>query len=137
MRNPLPRWYWLLYLILVLGVGYGHLIRKLVNDSGGFSSRYTPPLVATLIVLAVLARARGVALWRPWPWKALCLVLALVSSLALAFAASLAMSSVHRPALLLLALVGLLLPAVQQTYLYAFRSPRIWERDRKEGASGP
>ena len=52
-RSIAVRVMWYAYAGLMLIAGYGRLIERIAIDSGGFWSRFGPPLMATVVALAV------------------------------------------------------------------------------------
>lgn len=123
-------WYWRLYAALLLSAGFGQMLHKLLTDTGGFSSRYGAAIVAIVLVIMMIARSKEIALGKPWPWQVFLFGLGLTCFTALGFAIYLLLIGVFLPAALLGLAILLLLPALQQLYLYAFRSPAIWSRDK-------
>ncbi|MEQ9006410.1 MAG: hypothetical protein RLP12_00895 [Ekhidna sp.] len=126
MRILQVKWYWLSYFVLILVVGYGQMLRKILTDTGGFSSRYSAALVATGIVFILIAKARGIPLWRAWLWKVVFILLTLLCILGLVFSIYLAVIGVYFSAVLLICGAILLAPALLQIYMYSYRSPEIW-----------
>lgn len=118
--------YWKSYLVLLLLLGYGQLLRKLITDTGGPASRYSAAIVATLIVCALIAKSRNMALGSNLIWKAVFSILTLSCALAMLFALYLGISGVYLSAGLLMLAGLVLIPALQQLYLYSFKSPDIW-----------
>ena len=125
------KWYWLLYCGLILAAGYGQMLRKLLTDTGGFSSRYSAALVATGIVLVLIAKFRGTALWRAWLWKAVFVLLTFTCLSGILFAAYLLTAGAYYSAALLVIAAILLAPALHQIYNYSYASPEIWESARR------
>ena len=124
------KWYWLLYCALILAAGYGQMLRKLLTDTGGFSSRYSAALVATGIVLVLIAKFRGTALWHAWLWRMVFILLTLTCLLGILFAAYLLTVEAYFSAALLVLAAILLAPALHQIYKYSYASPEIWESAR-------
>lgn len=120
------KWYWRLYLLLLLLAGYGQMLRKIITDTGGFSSRYSAAIVATLLVMALLAKFRGLPTLKRWFWQTLTIVLGLACAVGGLFVVYLILIGVYYSAGLLTLAVLLLLPAAQQVYRYAFKSPSVW-----------
>jgi hypothetical protein len=50
-----------LYFVLLLALGYGQLLRKVVTDTGGFSSKYGAAIIATILVFAPIGKSRELA----------------------------------------------------------------------------
>lgn len=120
------KWYWQVYAGLILSTGYGQMLRKLLTDTGGFSSRYGAATVATILVVILIAKARHAPLWRAWPWQVFFALLCLGGLVAGGFGVYLSFKGVYLTALLLGLTLLLLLPAYHPVYVYAFRSPGIW-----------
>lgn len=102
------------------------MARKILTDTGGFSSRYSAAIIATLVVLALIAKARGIPLWKSWPWQVLYILLAITCILGVLFSVYLTVTGVYISAALLLSGAILLVPALQQLYQYSYRSPELW-----------
>ncbi len=130
MSNARLQWYWYGYFVLLLSAGLVQMLRKILTDTGGFPSRYSAIIVAVWLIAALCAKARGIRLWKAWPWQALYYVLATMICVGLLYAAYLLLSGVIPSAALLLAAIALLLPATQQLRHYAFRSPDIWRETK-------
>lgn len=120
------KWYWKLYLLLLLLAGYGQMLRKILTDTGGFSSRYSAAIVATLLVVSLVAKLRELPILKRWLWQVLSIVLGLACVLGGLFVVYLTLIGVYYSAGLLTLAVLLLLPATGQIYQYAYKSPLIW-----------
>ncbi|PCI77452.1 MAG: hypothetical protein COB20_08060 [SAR86 cluster bacterium] len=120
------KWYWQLYSLLLLLLGFGQMIRKLISDTGGFSSRYAAALVAVIIVLALVAKSKELHLGKVWMWKSLFLILGIGSVAMALFGFYLGFTGVYFPASLLCGAAIVLMPALQELYVYSYESPDIW-----------
>lgn len=120
------KWYWKVYLLLLLLLGYGQMLRKILSDTGGFSSRYGAAIVVTIIIFVLMAKLRRVALGKLWMWKTLFVALAIGCAVMALFSVYLGIAGVFLPAGLLIAGAVLLLPALRELFLYSYRSPSIW-----------
>jgi hypothetical protein len=119
------KWYLKLYLVLLLALGYCQLLRKVVTDTGGFSSKYGVAIIATMLDFALDAESRELAVRRIWMWKTLFVVLAIASVTILVFGAYLGFSSYYLSASPLCVGAIVLFPALQELYAHAQRSPNI------------
>lgn len=115
-----------MYLVLLIALGYGQLLRKVITDTGGASSRYSAAIIATILVLALIAKSRELALGKVWMWKVLFFILAIAGVIMPLFAVYLGFSGVYYSAGLLCAATVVLIPALQELYAYSYKSPGIW-----------
>ena len=120
------KWYWKAYFVLILALGYGQLARKILTDTGGFSSRYAAAIIATLLVCVLIARFKNQAIGKRWLWIGVFSALSLGATLMLLFGIYLLVTGVMFSAALLLIGALVLLPALQQLYEYGFRSDKLW-----------
>ncbi len=126
--TPTRRAFWSLYLLSVLGLGFGRTAEKVVHDSGGLLSRYGPLLGAIVIAVGVVAYLSSRPVGRAWVWKGVFILtvvgvaglLALEAILLRLYAPS---ARIHA---MTLAAAVLLAPAIAALHRYAFRSPAIW-----------
>jgi hypothetical protein len=122
----LIKWYLKLYLVLLLALGYSQLLRKIVIDTDGFPSKYGAVIIATILVFALIAKSRELAVGKIWMWKTLFVVLAIASVIMLMFGVYLGFSGVCLSARLLCVWAIVLFPALQELYAHSYRSPNIW-----------
>lgn len=121
------RWYWQLYIFLILGGSLLQMLRKILTDTGGPSSRYGALIVALVIIVMMVAHWQQRALGKAWMWKILFGVLSLGAVVMLFFAIYLLITGVlFAGGLLLSGAIGLL-PALYQLYHYAFRADTVWQ----------
>ena len=124
---------WLMYAAIILAIGWAYTARKIINDTGGLSSRAWPPLAATVIAVGLVASLRGVAAGPRAFWIAV-LWVSVAASAALAIFGLALMAREHgagilwSAAIVLAALVPV--PAQVKLFRYAHRSPGIWNRPR-------
>ena len=102
------------------------MLRKLLTGTGGFSSRYSAAIVATGIVLALVAKSRGTPLGKKWLWKIVFMLLTFTCISGVLFALYLAAAGVYFSAAVLIVGAGLLTPAIHQLHEYSYKSPDIW-----------
>ena len=120
------KWFWQAYCGLILFLGYGQLARKLLSDTGGFSSRYSGAIIVTILVVMLIAQSNGRAIAKKWVWQGLFVVLSATAGISFAFALYLGATGVWVSAgLLLVAALGML-PALLKLYQYSFKSPQLW-----------
>jgi len=122
------KWYWQVYCGLIFVLGYGQMLRKILTDTGGFSSRYLAAIIVTLIIVMLVAQSKDKALGRSWFWQTLFIILALTAITSLLFAIYLAINSVWISTGLLLTAAVALTPALVQLYSYGFKSQSLWEQ---------
>jgi hypothetical protein len=115
-----------LYLVLLLALGYSQLLRKIVIDTDGFPSKYGAAIIATILVFALIAKSRELAVGKIWMWKTLFVVLAIASVIMLMFGVYLGFSGVCLSARLLCVWAIVLFPALQELHAHSYRSPNIW-----------
>lgn len=121
-------WIWWLYMALLVAAGYGRMIERVAKDSGGFWSQCGPPIGATIVCIAIFAWLKNKAVAHVWLWRALQFCIGLAQSAAIVFAAYLAANSNYTPAIQLLAISLMLVPALYVLQICSYRSPDIWSR---------
>ena len=122
---------WSIYIGLLLLLGFGRMVLKIVTETGGFGSRYGPALAATIIALGVFGAVFQRPIARNWVWKAIFWLVAITSVGMLALVMYLLFSvgsGSYKPAGLLLIILLVLLPAQWQLFGYAYRSSPLWDR---------
>lgn len=121
------KWYWQLYFLLLLVLGYGQMLRKIISDTGGFSSRYAGAIVVTVIVLGLIAKSRELALGKSWMWKTLFVALVISSAAMAMFGLFLGVTGVYLSAAYLCLGAVVLVPAMRELHVYSYRSPDTWD----------
>ena len=124
-----PSWIYWVYFALVMLPALAHMIRKLLTDTGGFSSRYFGLIFTVILVSGAIGYLRRRPLLRRWVW-------ALVFWLSMAISLFLALLCIYLlvtegPAIsrLCTAIAGgllLIIPAQIMLFRYAYRSEDIW-----------
>ena len=131
------KYLWFIYAGLLLVLGFGRMVQKIVTETGGFGSRYGPVLVAMVIALGVI----GYVFHRPiawnWVWKGVFWLVAIaivgmgVVAVYLLFSVG---SGSYNVVGLLVGLLVILLPGQRQLFGYAYRSPSLWRISDKAHA---
>ena len=120
------RWFAPLYGGVVIAIGVGQMMRKMMTDTGGFGSRYALVLFGAIVTVGLVARSYGRGFGSPWLWRAVFLVLILVLLALLGFGVTMAMGGSWPTAGLCLGGAVLLAPAGAGIGDYAFASPGLW-----------
>ena len=120
------RWVAPIYGGLIIAIGLGQMMRKVLTDTGGFGSRYTIVLLGGLITTALVARSRERGLGSPWLWRVLFGFLSLILVALLGFGATLAVGRSWPTAGLCLGGAALLTPGWAGLWDYGFESPDLW-----------
>ena len=127
------KYIWSIYVGLLLVLGLGRMVQKIITETGGFGSRYGPVILAIIIALGVLGYVFQRPIARNWVWKVVfwLLVIAGVGMLVLAVYLLLSVGrGSYDVAGLLLGLLVVLLPGQWQLFGYAYRSSPLWGRAR-------
>lgn len=122
---------WLLYMGLLLVLGLGRMVQKLITESGGFGSRYGPVLAAVLIIIGVFGAVFQRPIARQWFWKGVFWLLGIVSVGLFAMVVYLLFavgSGSFNVAGLLVGILVVLMPAQWQLFVYTYRSSSLWNR---------
>ena len=114
------RWVAPLYGGVIVALGLGQMIRKVVSDTGGFGSRYALVLLGAVVTIGLVARSRGIRLGSPWLWRVVLLVALVGLGVMLAVEGSRVMAG------LCLGGAALLAPGWAGLWDYGFRSPALW-----------
>lgn len=117
---------WFTYLSLLVLAGAARLVQKVMADSGGFASRYTPLLIAAVLVVGVLGHIYQKPLGRAWFWQLLFWLSVTVSTSAIAFSFYLALIAGPFDLVFILMLFTLALIRAQWRVWQYFRSKSIW-----------
>ena len=120
------RWVAPLYGGVIVALGLGQTIRKVVGDTGGFGSRYALVLLGAVLTTALVARSRGIGLGSPWLWRVVLLVLTLILVALVGLGVMLAAEGSRVMAGLCLGGAALLAPGWAGLWDYGFRSPALW-----------
>ncbi len=116
---------WGIYILVILALGLGRTIEKVVRDSGGLPSRYGPALGATVIAIGVAGYALSKPVGRRWLWRVV-LVLAFLGMLALFALECIVLLTDDAPwriHAMIIAGSVLLIPAQIALYRYVMRWP--------------
>ena len=73
------KYLWSIYVSLLLILGIGRMVQKIITETGGFGSRYGPLLLAAIVALGVLGYVFQRPIARHWVWKGVFWLLAVVS----------------------------------------------------------
>ena len=118
---------WYAYCVLLLLLGYGRLLERILIESGGVWSRYGPPLAATIVCAGIVAWLRDKPLAFRWLWRIAHLLL-IAALLALGIYGGILLSiRTTTGAVSLLVTAIALLPAGVALYRYAWKSPATWD----------
>ena len=123
------KYVWSIYIGLLLILGFGRMVQKIITETGGFGSRYGPAIAATIIAIGVFGYVFQRQIARNWFWKAVFWLLAIASAGLLAFVVCLlfsAGSGSYRSVGLIIVVLLVLSPAQRQLFGYAYRSPQLW-----------
>lgn len=126
--SPGRLWWWA-YAVLTAVLGYGHLVRKIITDTGGFQSRLWPPVVMSVVAVGLIGAIRGVPLLRRRVWILLFWALAVGSAAGVIFGTYfLLIQGVRSWGIgIIFMMVAYAVPAEVLLYRYVFRRPEIWE----------
>ena len=125
------KWYWQIYCALLLFFGYGQMMRKILTDTGGFSSRYSAAIIATVVVIMLIAQAKQRGVGKVWIWQSLFYLLSATAVISLLFAIYLAATAVWLAAGLLFVGAVALTPTLHQLYQYSFKSSQLWQASQQ------
>lgn len=117
-----------LYITLLVALAVARLVQKVAADTGGLASRYLPLAVAVVLAIGVWAAMGNTPLLRRWLWRLWCWLLASVALCALVWAGYLLFTGALAPALIVVALVLLISPALLLLWRYSGRSNPLWQR---------
>jgi hypothetical protein len=128
---------WTVYIGLLLLIGLGRMLERILADRGGFASRYLPALAAGIICTGIYgALSRKRILW-PCLWQLVFWISVVASVLLVGFAVFLLVQNGRTP-LFVFALIGaaiaLPIPAQIKIREYAFKSADIWHRPAAQPA---
>ena len=130
---------WSIYAGLLLVLGFGRMVQKIITDTGGIGSRYGPVLVAMIIALGVLGYVFQRPIARNWVWKGVFWLLA-IASVGMGGVAVYLLFSVgpgsYNVVGLLMGLLVVLLPGQWQLFGYAYRSSSLWSMASEPRVSG-
>ena len=120
---------WWLYAGVLVAVGLGRMTERIARESGGFESRYGPPIGATILAISVCCAARRKPAGRARMWGVVLLATytCTVGLLALEFLL-LRNGAPMRIHALTLGGAALLVPAQFVLDRFVFRSPEVWRR---------
>ena len=123
------KYLWSIYAGLLLILGFGRMMQKIMTETGGFGSRYGPVLIATIIALGVIGYVFQQRIAWNWAWKGVFWLLAL-ASVGMGVVAVYLLFSVGPGSYgvvgLLVGLLVILLPGQRQLFGYAYRSSSLW-----------
>ena len=126
------KWYWKLYCALLMLAGFVQMLRKMLTDSGGPSSRYAAVVIAAVIVSVLIAKANKQAMGKVWMWQSRFVVLAIGVCVMLGFGVYLGINGVFVSATWLTMGAALIAPATYEIFTYAYRSPDLWSWETEE-----
>ena len=133
--EPLPmKWPWKLYCALLIAGGLTQMLRKVLTDTGGPSSRYAAVLFTAIVVAGLVAQSRERALGPRWFWQVGSAALVVGWLTMVAFALYLLAIEVDFAAGLLGLGAAPTPPGIAQLWIYAWRSPAVWNSDAIEAA---
>jgi len=123
------RMLWGTYVVLILALGVGRTIEKILADSGGLLSRYGPAAGAVVVAIGVAGYALSRRIGWRWMWQGVFVLtlLGCAGLLALEFIVITTDDAPWRIHLMILAGAVLLVPAQFALFRYAFRQPDIWQ----------
>ena len=127
--QALRKHFWSIYCALLLLLGYGQLLLKLYTGTGSLPERILPPLVVSVLVVAVLLARVGKPVLNRRVWQGLFKLLMAGTALLLALLGFWVVmginASVYSYSQVIVSLL-LLLPAEQLLYRYTYRNPERW-----------
>lgn len=119
-------WMVWVYCAVLVAAGFAQLLRKVLADTGGFGSRYSGLLIAVLVSIGLLARARRRAIGSPWIWRGLLGLLALVVLALIGFSIQGVLGQSWSMVGLCLGGVALLAPGGIWLWDYSYRNEDLW-----------
>ncbi|PCH61955.1 MAG: hypothetical protein COC19_03675 [SAR86 cluster bacterium] len=121
------KYIWHFYIFLFLAFGVARLVERLLKDSGGFSSQYSPLIVSVIFSLGVYGSINQKPLFKLWFWKSFYWLSLILSVSLLVFATYLlvVVSSLQWPVVIVLAVI-FIIPAQVKIRIYAFKSQLCW-----------
>ena len=120
--------FWIFYFAVLLFLSAGQLARKLLTDTGGFSSRYAALITVAVLIVVAVAHHRQVAIRPRVIWKIICVLLGLTAFGTFFLGGFILFAGAILPASVLLVGAALLLPSVILVYDYAYRQDELWTR---------
>ncbi|MHC4377281.1 MAG: hypothetical protein ACYS26_11835 [Planctomycetota bacterium] len=131
------KWPWKLYCLLLVVGASAQMLRKVLTDTGGPSSRYAALAAAVALTGVLIAKSEGRALGRRWLWQVLGVGLVLGWLTLASFALYLIAIDVPIGAGLLGLASVAALPGVHQVWVYGWRSPEIWSAPKSSNEGSP
>lgn len=123
------RFHYVIYAVVLLGVGVARMVQKTTNDEGGIISQYGPLAFACLMSVCVVGYSLRAPILKRCFWRVLLFTLVAVDCLAVAFTAYLSINAVSLfevPITLILGALLLTLPAQVIMYYYSHNRNSIW-----------
>lgn len=123
------RFYYVIYAVVLLGVGIARMVQKTANDEGGIISQYGPLAFACLMSVCVVSYSLRAPILKRYFWRVLLFTLVAVDCIAVAFTAYLSINAVslfQRPVMLTWGALLLTLPAQVIMYYYSHNRNSIW-----------
>ena len=118
-----------LYVSLLLLSGAAQLVHKALTETGGFSSRYLPLIVAVVLATGFIGHIRQRPLLKAWCWKVVFGVSVLASACIVAgllYFILTAAGSMYLVAGIAFFVLVLVIPAQVAIYRYAYKSRGVW-----------
>ena len=115
-----------IYSGVLIAAGLAQMLRKILDDTGGFGSRYAGLILAMVITVGLFARSRGRAVGPRWIWRLLLWALAVVFVAVTGLSIMLALERSWTMAGWLLGGVAALAPGVFWLWDYGYRSAELW-----------
>jgi hypothetical protein len=123
------RFHYVIYAVVLLGVGVARMGQKIANNEGGIISQYGPLAFACLMSVCVVSYALRAPILKRCFWRVLLFTLVAVDCLAVAFTAYLSINAVSLfevPVTIILGALLLTLPALVIMYYYSHNRNSIW-----------
>lgn len=123
------RFHYVIYAVVLLGVGAARMGQKTANNEGGILSQFGPLVFACLLSVCVVSYLVRAPILKRCFWRVLLFTLIAVDCLAIAFTAYLSISAVslfQLPVMLTWGALLLTLPAQVIMYYYSHNRNSIW-----------
>ncbi|MCV6624880.1 MAG: hypothetical protein OIF38_02215 [Cellvibrionaceae bacterium] len=120
---------WYLYIALLLSLGVGRMVERILAQSGGFSSRYLPIIFMLTISVGVYGYINNKPILASWFWKVIFGLTCVLSLSALVYAVVIGLyvgGDVMIWAGLLLLVAVLLIPAMISLQKYSSGDREYW-----------
>ncbi len=125
------RWLVWVYCGILVAAGLAQMLRKVLDDTGGFGSRYAGLILAVVVSIGLLARAYQRAVGSRWIWRGLVGMIALVTLALLGFSVEGILAQSWSLVGLCMGGVALLAPSGIWLWDYSVRNQDLWSGSRR------